>query len=84
MNTLGIDAGTTRFKTAILNTSGEPQSLTNRMGEIFTPSVVCFGEDGSILVGVEAVHRGHVLAQARVGGHVLGERSVEVGEAVQP
>ncbi len=53
MTTLGIDAGTTRFKTAILNTSGEPQSLTNRMGQTFTPSVVFFGDDGP-LVGMEA------------------------------
>ena len=53
MNTLGIDAGTTRFKTAILTTSGEPQSLTNRLGQTFTPSVVYFDDDG-ILVGMEA------------------------------
>lgn len=56
MNVLGIDAGTTRFKTATLNTSGEPQSLTNRMGETFTPSVVYFGDDGSVLVGTEAAN----------------------------
>jgi molecular chaperone DnaK len=56
MNVLGIDAGTTRFKTAILNTSGEPQSLTNRAGEIFTPSVVSFAGDGSVLVGAEAAN----------------------------
>ncbi len=53
MTTLGIDAGTTRFKTAILNSNGEPHSLTNRMGQIFTPSVVYFGDEGP-LVGMEA------------------------------
>ncbi len=53
MTTLGIDAGTTRFKTSLLNSSGEPQSLTNRMGQTFTPSVVYFGDDGP-LVGTEA------------------------------
>ena len=53
MTTLGIDAGTTRFKTAILNSNGEPQSLTNRMGQTFTPSVVYFAEEGP-LVGMEA------------------------------
>ena len=53
MTTLGIDAGTTRFKTAILNAGGEPQSLTNRMGQTFTPSVVYFGDAGP-LVGTEA------------------------------
>ncbi len=53
MTTLGIDAGTTRFKTAILNSNGEPQILTNRMGQTFTPSVVFFGDDGP-LVGTEA------------------------------
>ena len=53
MTTLGIDAGTTRFKTAVLTTSGEPQSLTNRLGQTFTPSVVYFGETEP-LVGMEA------------------------------
>jgi len=53
MTTLGIDAGTTRFKTALLNSNGEPQSLTNRMGQTFTPSVVYFADDGP-LVGTEA------------------------------
>ena len=53
MTTLGIDAGTMRFKTAILNSNGEPQILTNRMGQTFTPSVVYFGDDGP-LVGTEA------------------------------
>ena len=54
--TLGIDAGTTRFKSAILTTSGEPQTLTNRMGQTFTPSVVYFNEDGSTLIGTEAAN----------------------------
>jgi molecular chaperone DnaK len=56
MRVIGIDAGTTRFKTAILTTSGEPQTLTNRVGETFTPSAVYFAEDGTILIGTEAVN----------------------------
>ncbi len=56
MTILGIDAGTTRFKTANLTASGDPQILTNRIGETFTPSVVFFSEDGSVLVGTEAVN----------------------------
>lgn len=53
---IGIDAGTTRFKSAILTSSGEPQILTNRIGEIFTPSVIYFTEEGTLLIGTEAAN----------------------------
>lgn len=56
MNAIGIDLGTTRTKTAMISSSGEPQLITNRHGEIFTPSVVYFNEDGTTLVGTEAVN----------------------------
>jgi molecular chaperone DnaK len=56
MATLGIDLGTTRIKTAVLSTNGEPQVLTNRNGETCTLSVVYFNEDGSTLVGTEATN----------------------------
>ena len=53
---LSIDAGTTRFKMATLTANGDPQILQNRFGETFTPSVVFFSEDRSILIGTEAVN----------------------------
>jgi len=50
----GIDAGGFRFKVAIPDLAGNPQILTNRLGEPSTRCVVFFAEDGSILVGTEA------------------------------
>ena len=50
----GIDAGNYRFKMAVPDSMGNPQILTNRLGEPFIRSVVYFAEDGSILVGTEA------------------------------
>jgi molecular chaperone DnaK len=50
----GIDAGNFRFKIAVPDGMGNPQILTNRLGEPFIRSVVYFAEDGSILVGTEA------------------------------
>jgi len=49
-----IDAGNSRFKIAVPDATGAPKLLTNRAGETFTPSVVYFSEDGSVLVGTKA------------------------------
>lgn len=50
---VGIDLGTTNSCIAYLNEHGEPVSIANEEGEITTPSVVLFDEDGPI-VGKEA------------------------------
>jgi len=50
----GIDAGGFKFKVCIPDLAGNPQILTNKLGEPSTRSVVFFAEDGSILVGTEA------------------------------
>lgn len=54
---VGIDAGTTRFKTAVLDAQGNPKILTNDIGEYFMPSVVFFDKDRT-LVGSEAIQAG--------------------------
>ena len=54
----GIDAGNSRFKYAVPDVTGNPKLVTNRFGEMFTPSAVFFAEDGSIIVGTEALNAG--------------------------
>ncbi len=51
---VGIDLGTTYSCIAYLNEHGEPTSIPNEEGEITTPSVVLFDEEGPI-VGKEAL-----------------------------
>lgn len=51
---LGIDLGTTYSAVAYLDATGRPTTLPNSAGNLITPSVVLFGEDG-IIVGEEAV-----------------------------
>jgi len=55
-----IDAGNSRFKCAVPDMSGNPQLITNRFGEPFTPSAVFFAVDGSVIVGSEALNAGFV------------------------
>ena len=50
---LGIDLGTTNSGMAILE-NDEPQMLQNNEGDDLTPSVVSFGDDGSVDVGKRA------------------------------
>ena len=50
---ISADVGTSRTKVAAPTRSGESQILTNRLGEMFTPSVVYFDED-RVLIGSEA------------------------------
>lgn len=54
----GIDAGNSRFKSAIADVMGNPKLITNRYGEPFTPSAVYFAQDGSIVIGTEALNAG--------------------------
>jgi len=51
---VGIDLGTTFSCIAYLNEHGEPTSIPNEEGEISTPSVVLFDEEGPV-VGKEAL-----------------------------
>ena len=51
---VGIDLGTTYSVIAHLDAQGRPGSLLNADGERLTPSVVLFGEDGTI-VGKQAL-----------------------------
>ena len=52
--TVGIDLGTTFSVIAFVNEHGKPQIIPNREGSRTTPSVICFEDDGSPIVGEEA------------------------------
>jgi molecular chaperone DnaK len=51
---IGIDLGTTYSVVAYLDAQGRPTSLLNADGERLTPSVVLFGDDGTV-VGKQAL-----------------------------
>src|SRR5262249_1363839 len=50
---VGIDLGTTYSVVAALDSAGRPQTIPNRQGDLLTPSVVLFEDDG-VIVGTEA------------------------------
>ncbi|MBK7585755.1 MAG: Hsp70 family protein [Myxococcales bacterium] len=50
---IGIDLGTTYSLVAVVE-GGVPRVLTNRLGEVLTPSAVSVTEDGTVLVGAPA------------------------------
>ena len=50
---VGIDLGTTYSVVAALDPSGRPVTIPNRHGDLSTPSVVLF-EDEGVIVGKEA------------------------------
>ena len=49
--TVGIDLGTTFSSVCQLNSSGVPIPVKNNEGQVTTPSVVIFGENGQVTVG---------------------------------
>jgi molecular chaperone DnaK len=51
---VGIDLGTTYSVVAFLDPQGRPASIVNTNGDVLTPSVVLFEDDG-VVVGKEAV-----------------------------
>jgi molecular chaperone DnaK len=51
---VGIDLGTTFSVVAFLDPQGRPTSIVNANGDVLTPSVVLFDDDG-VVVGKEAV-----------------------------
>jgi molecular chaperone DnaK len=54
---IGIDLGTTYSVIAYLDSQGRPTSIPNAEGDLLTPSVVLFDDDG-IIVGKQAVAAG--------------------------
>jgi molecular chaperone DnaK len=54
---VGIDLGTTFSSLACLDEQGRPEVMENAEGELLTPSVVYFGEEG-VIVGKEAARSG--------------------------
>ena len=50
---IGIDLGTTNSVVAVLDRAGRPVTVPNRHGDLSTPSVVLFDDDG-VIVGKEA------------------------------
>lgn len=51
---IGIDLGTTYSVISTIDEAGRPIVLKNELDSNLTPSVIYFGEDGGILVGLEA------------------------------
>ncbi|MCH8830259.1 MAG: Hsp70 family protein, partial [Planctomycetes bacterium] len=64
-HSVGIDLGTTYSCIAYLDEHGQPVTLPNQEGELSTPSVVLFDEDGNTVVGTEAL-RNSILHPDRV------------------
>lgn len=50
---IGIDLGTTNSAIAYIDEHGKPAVISNALGDIITPSVICF-KDGEQIVGAEA------------------------------
>jgi len=65
---IGIDLGTTYSCIAWLNEHGQPVTLPNAEGELSTPSVVFFDEQGQVIVGTEAL-RNAIASPSRVVQH---------------
>ena len=51
---IGIDLGTTNSVVAHVDETGRPRVVPNALGKATTPSVVCFYDDGRVVVGDEA------------------------------
>ena len=71
--TVGIDLGTTNSAIAIL-TDGAPEIVPNSRGELTTPSVVSYRDDGSVIVGANAVVESscHVLNTVYAAKRFIG------------
>lgn len=51
---IGIDLGTTYSAAAFVNEQGVPQIIQTTQGSVTTPSAVYIGDDGELLIGVDA------------------------------
>lgn len=65
--TIGIDFGTALARAAVIE-GGIPRIIRNKDGEIATPSIVSFTDDGGLLVGEGAKRHGLIHAQDAVFG----------------
>ncbi|MET7984943.1 Hsp70 family protein [Streptomyces sp. NPDC005281] len=70
---LGIDFGTTNSAVAVF-LDGEVRVIANRYGDVTTPSVVAFAEDGTLLVGKAAKEQA-----SRVPGGGIHRVKLELG-----
>ena len=70
---MGIDLGTTYSVIAMLDSQGRPASIANSEGDLLTPSVVLFDNDG-VVVGKQAV-----LAAALEPGQVAACAKRDMG-----
>ena len=59
---VGIDLGTTYCTVAIVDDAGNPITIENSIGELLTPSAICFDEN-EIVIGKEAVKASAFLPQ---------------------
>ena len=79
---IGIDLGTTNSLAAVWQ-DGESRLIPNAFGEYLTPSVVSFGEDGTVYVGKTAKERlaSHPDETASVFKRFMGtSRQYKLGE----
>lgn len=75
---MGIDLGTTQSAVAVVD-SGFPLLLANDGGKVLTPSAVCYGADGEVLVGAEALRLAGVRPVITSVKSLMGRRSDEAG-----
>ena len=78
---VGIDLGTAFSVVAYLDASGKPRTIPNSEGELLTPSAVFFEENGTRIVGKEAVKAG-VLEPDRLA--VFAKRDMGLDAYVNP
>ncbi|MBF0584034.1 MAG: Fe-S protein assembly chaperone HscA [Magnetococcales bacterium] len=87
---VGIDLGTTYSLVAAIDLAGNPVCILDEDGGAALPSIVHYGEDGTLLVGVEAeaqalLHPQRTVSSAkRLMGRGLAELSAEAGSGHSP
>ncbi len=80
---VGIDLGTTNSLIAYFDGENGAKIIPNRLGSNLTPSVVSFGEDGTVYVGETAKERriAHPLTTIEVFKRDMGSKRVwEIGD----
>ena len=66
---IGIDFGTTFARVACVEEGGRARVLPGEDGTLHLPSVVFFGDDDEVVVGVSKAHEPFVEVVPLVGGH---------------
>jgi molecular chaperone DnaK len=79
---IGIDLGTTKSLVAIMEANG-PKVIPNQEGELSTPSVVAFTEQGEILVGTAARRQAVINPRNTVYSikRLMGRRHSEISSS---